>query len=146
MWTSINASGEKTLPSEQSDTDKYAASSGGVFCSSDVPSGFESSQRFSKRVREQQEGFEENETSNISLGSEFCAEGLKTSSEFISHLRKHKLEALFTCPFCQRIFGSYPRFVEHLKNYFFDLASKNLAKLMSSQNKNINSSHVGFGF
>ena len=146
MWTSINASGEQRLLSEQSDTDKYATSSGGVLCSSDVPSGFASSQRFSKRVREQQEGFEENETSNISLGCEFCAEVLKTSSEFISHLRNHKLEALFTCPFCQRIFGSYPRFVEHLKNHFFDLASKNLAKLTSSQNENINSSHVGSGF
>ena len=56
------------------------------------------------------------------------------------------MEALFTCPFCQRIFGSYLRFVEHLKNHFFDLASKILAKLTSSQNENINSSHVGSGF
>ena len=100
--------------SEQSATDKNAASE-------DAPCGISvgilSSQRFSRRVTDQLEPRKKLESSNVVLDCDLCKLKLKTSMEFVSHLRVHKLEALFTCPFCQRIFASYPRYVEHKKNH-----------------------------
>ena len=118
--------------SEQSAEDQNAASEDAL-CGISV--SLVSSQRFSRRVKEQLEACNELEPSNVILDCEFCSLTLKTSMDFVSHLRVHKLEALFTCPFCNRIFGSYPRYVEHMKNHFFDMSSKGFEFLLSSKNK-----------
>ena len=49
-------------------------------------------------------------------------------------------------PFLSAHFWQLSSFCRAFEKSFFDFASKNLAKLTSSQNENINSSHVGSGF
>ena len=100
--------------SEQSATDKNAASEDAP-CGISV--GFLSSQRFSRRVTDQLEACKKLESNNVVLDCDLCKLKLKTSMECLSHLRVHKIEALCTCPLRQRIFASYPRYVEHMKNH-----------------------------
>ena len=118
--------------SEQSAKDQNAASEDAL-CGMGV--GLVSSQRFSRKVKEQLEACNVLEPTNVILDCEFCSLTLKTSMNFVSHLRNHKLEALFTCPFCKRIFGIYPHYIEHMKNHFFDMISKGFEFLLSSKNK-----------
>ena len=84
--------------SEQSAEDQNAASEDAL-CGISV--GLVSSQRFSRRVKEQLEACNELEPSNVILDCEFCSLTLKTSMDFVSHLRVHKLEAFFYLPFLQ---------------------------------------------
>ena len=71
--------------SEQSATDNAA--------SEDAPCGisvgFLSSQRFSRRVVDQLEARKKLESSNVVLDCDLCKLKLKTSMEFVSHLRVH---------------------------------------------------------